>query len=824
VILAKRKGKKQRTSRSGRRAQSPSRPTVELQRTLARAERLIEDGNAEEAAELLEPLLASYPRVADLHYYYGYACATAGDLWTGLTGYEQAIQLSRDSVYWLPLGWLYLDLDLQVHALQAFRKALRQDGDIPEMNDVPEVIAHLEEGVQEIASELGLSIPQTERGLRFVEVGGRALQEEDYAASIAANRQAIRLLGDWPPPLNNLSMALFYDGQPQKAIATARQVLAQNPANVQALSNATRFLVWTGRGEEAQALWPSLKAVEPLDAHDRVKMAEAAAVLNQDQDVYDCLKPLDKPEVQMASPGLLLRTQHFLAVAEANMGKRGARRRLRDLPAGLPWVGGMLAALKNGQPGLGWADRFSYFHIAELMPWDRMEEFLVLAGREREISDRRFREQVARLVERFPQLVLVAEKVIWEEQQADEGMVLLEIIGTPAAYAALRRFGLSQAGDDETRLEALFILQEAGEIAADETLCVWSKGEWREIKLHQFEISEDLYEKYAPEVIDLLDRGTEALEQDQDDQAEQLLRGALELDPNVKEAYNNLAVIYGQRGDVAQARAMCQAALEIDPLYVIPRCNLALHLLDDDDVQGAIDMLRPLADVTRFHPLDMAFYSYVQAQIYIYQGEYGPARNALAAALEVWPGHELAEEALQRLDIVTRMRTGFDSFFEQQRKREQAHRARMQAKLSMADPTLPEALALHTKEGLTGMGHVVLAEGGWSGLRKAELLERILEGLNDVNNLQRMVGRLTETDRMALRQVLTSGGHMPWRDFDAEYGNDLEESRYWQWHVPQTTMGRLRHRGLLVETTVDGELLVAVPSELRQPLEELLEG
>jgi hypothetical protein len=31
-------------------------------------------------------------------------------------------------------------------------------------------------------------------------------------------------------------------------------------------------------------------------------------------------------------------------------------------------------------------------------------------------------------------------------------------------------------------------------------------------------------------------------------------------------------------------------------------------------------------------------------------------------------------------------------------------------------------------------------------------------------------------------------------------------------------MGRLRRRGLLVETTVDAELLVAIPLELRQPL------
>jgi hypothetical protein len=63
---------------------------------------------------------------------------------------------------------------------------------------------------------------------------------------------------------------------------------------------------------------------------------------------------------------------------------------------------------------------------------------------------------------------------------------------------------------------------------------------------------------------------------------------------------------------------------------------------------------------------------------------------------------------------------------------------------------------------------------------------------------------------------------MAWKEFDAAYGNDLEESPYWNWHVPETTMGRLRERGLLVEVTVDGELRVAIPAELRQDLREIL--
>jgi len=247
-----------------------------------------------------------------------------------------------------------------------------------------------------------------------------------------------------------------------------------------------------------------------------------------------------------------------------------------------------------------------------------------------------------------------------------------------------------------------------------------------------------------------------------------------------------------------------------------------MYLLGENDVEGADAMLKPLFEATRFHPQEMAFYSYTQARILVQREEYEAARRALQAALEVYPGYGPAKDMLERLTSITQLQAGFESFWERQHKRDQARRARLQAKLSTPEPTLSEALSIYTKDALTGMARVVVRWGGWSTLRKAELVERIITELSDPDNLERVVGGLSDEERAALRQVLAHGGTMPWQDFDATYGNDLEESPYWQWHVPETTMGRLRLRGLLVETTVDGELLVAVPSELRQFLGEML--
>jgi tetratricopeptide (TPR) repeat protein len=244
-----------------------------------------------------------------------------------------------------------------------------------------------------------------------------------------------------------------------------------------------------------------------------------------------------------------------------------------------------------------------------------------------------------------------------------------------------------------------------------------------------------------------------------------------------------------------------------------------LYLLDEEDIEGAAAMLKPLANKTHFHPQEMAFYSYTQARIFVARKEYEAARQALKTALEIFPDYEPAEEMLARLEVMG----GFESMFERQHQRNQAARARLQTKLSTPVPTLSEALSLYSKDVLTATAHRVIPGGGWSGLRKAELLQEIVKWLGDQDNLKRVVAELGGDEQTALRQVLALKGTMPWQDFDARFGNDLQASPYWQWHTPETIMGRLRERGLLVEATVSGTLQVVVPADLRPGLRTILD-
>jgi tetratricopeptide (TPR) repeat protein len=797
---------------------------------LERTDALLEQGRAAEVVALLEPVVEEYPRSSDAHYFLGCAYADTGNSWGGIQEIERALTLGGDRSQVVPLVGLYAQVGLRVHFLRTVRRARVWLQDQPSFDAIQEMVSLTEEDIAEIVDQLGLSMRRMEEGLYHMEEGELGLQRNDWAASIAASRRAIRYLGDWPPPHNNLSMALFYSGQPEGAIAEVRHVLSVMPDNIHALSNGIRFLAWAGREEEAKDLWARLRPIEPEKVDLQIKIAEAAATLGLDADVYRLLAPIDEKELKHeAGRGLDLGARRHLAIAEANLGRRGARRKLEALRGTHPLVDEVLDALKAGKPGPGWSDHYPHFHSSDLMLHEQLEALLDLLKQQEAVGDERTRRELQRFAQRYPQAVLTAEKLIWEEDMVDTGLMMLRLLDTPEARAALRRFGLSQAGEDAQRLDALQALIQAGEIGEDEQLRVWLHGQWQEIMMRQLEISGGPDQELAPAVVDLIVEATEADLEGDDERAEELYHRVLELEPRSKVAYANLGTIYIERGEVERGKEMLRAALEIDPLYVHARCNLALLLLDEGDVEGAEAMIAPLGQVTRFHPEEMAFYSYVQACIHVEREELDAARNLLEMSLDVQPDFELSQELLERIRIRDRLQglaeqlsESAREMAEQSQARRRADRLRLQRQLTTPSPHLMEALPLYLKTALIRMARVVMPSGGWSSLNKAPLVERIAETLLDADELARIVADLGEEPRAALREVVEAGETMPWAAFDARYDNDFDQGVEWNYPPPQTVMGQLRLHGLLVETTVDGEVLVAIPAELRAPLGEIL--
>ena len=180
-------------------------------------------------------------------------------------------------------------------------------------------------------------------------------------------------------------------------------------------------------------------------------------------------------------------------------------------------------------------------------------------------------------------------------------------------------------------------------------------------------------------------------------------------------------------------------------------------------------------------------------------------------------GERDVAEAL--LTLIPAMKSMIQNMRQSQRKA----RKRQRAALESRDPTLAECIAPYTKNALSGMLDA-LGITGAKGLLKAAMAERIMQELRDPEGLAVIVGRLTHREREALRFVLSQGGMVPSADFAHRYDHDLAESPHWGYpsHQPESIMGRLRVRGLLAEGVIEGQAVIVIPREMREPLKKLL--
>jgi tetratricopeptide (TPR) repeat protein len=373
-------------------------------------------------------------------------------------------------------------------------------------------------------------------------------------------------------------------------------------------------------------------------------------------------------------------------------------------------------------------------------------------------------------------------------------------------------------------------LARLGVLAPDESVRVWLDGEWHEVQVHGSRVGSREW-PYAPELHELLERAVHLTQQERYREAERVYRQMITAEPRLKEAYANLAAIYSWQGKMEEARSLLEQALEIDPLYVFPRCNLALTALNEGDVAGARRCIEPLEAVTDFHPQEVAFYHYVQASILAEEGRFDEADSFLDVVLAVDPEYEPARELRERLPLL-RMAQGIpggweglsERFLARQRQSWAGRRKRVKKQLPASDPPLAQVLTAYTKGMLTGMARNVLPESGWSGLKKAQLAEALAEALLDRDNLRRVLARLPLPERALLRSVVQQGGVVPAAELRAEHGDEREESPYWEYHHPESPLGWLQICGLVAVVDGADEELVVVPLELRELLPALVKG
>lgn len=807
------KRKKRRTRRPFRRK---TRANDQLLRDLDHAYDLLDQQRYDEVIELLEPYAKQGVKDFRLHTILGIAYAYVGEIFLAIEQFESACALQKDSSAAGTLGELYAMAGMPVLALDAFRKAKKWGADIENMPGLKERMAAWREEIQQTASDLNISESQAEKAVKLKEQAELAIQRQNFAKGARLFQEARRLLGDYPPLLNNFSLALFYHGEREQAEELAREVLAKAPDNIAALGNLMRFIVMAGREEEARGIWRRLQAIEPDNSIALLKKAEAAALLDEDQAVYDLLHPhiddLDAP------PELVRLAMRYLGVAAANLGKRTeAMGWFRELKPHAPMADILLEALKQGKSGLGIAERYYYLGDEELLPAPAFAELTNLIVEESSLAPEVFQRRMNTFLQRFPQTHLLAKRLLLEQENRMDAIDLLATLGTPEAHAILKEFALGRKGSKEDRLYALRILVEAGVFPPGTTIQFWDDEGVKPLEVRQTILDPAHFQQYDIVVFDLLEEAYKALEEGRHEDAREAFQRALEHNPQVKEAYNNLSTFAMQEGRVHEAKALLYKALEIDPDYLFARTNLAQIFLEEGRIDKAEAVLEPVAHRADYHPSEVAALASAQARILIEKAEYVRAEALLQRALEAYPEHILAQRELDRLE---RMYFPDRSLEEKTQLRKMwkkdalRYRKRQQKKLANPHPTVAEALGVYTKDQLKAMGWHIAPEGGWSQLRKQELLDLLVERMKQPETLERLLDSLTPYERKAFSDVLAHV--MDWDAFNDAYGNDFIDSPYWEYHEPQSPMGRLRIRGLIVEALDGDRLVISIPVELRE--------
>jgi hypothetical protein len=136
---------------------------------------------------------------------------------------------------------------------------------------------------------------------------------------------------------------------------------------------------------------------------------------------------------------------------------------------------------------------------------------------------------------------------------------------------------------------------------------------------------------------------------------------------------------------------------------------------------------------------------------------------------------------------------------------------------------LEEILPRYNKESLEGMAKIIQIPSPRTGLRKEELEKKISTHLRNLKVLEGRIKILESRERHALQDLISREGCMPWDEFAKEYGDDLEDSIYWNIYPPKTLMGRLKANGLITEGSFNDKAWIIIPHELKPLLQTILD-
>ncbi len=629
-----------------------------LRESLAEASELLEEKKPVKAKAILEELVKAFPRQEDALGLLANACADTKDD----RGYLQ-VMLKLHSLrpnnpeYNLGLAGGYLSNAYIVLALQTFERFINRWPGHPKADDAREAIKTIRGGLDNILGELRL---EEKDGLEFSAKHDElrlCLDTGQYQRGKTLAKELLKVKPDFAPARNNLSQIYWLEGDTEKAIETCKEVLALEPDNIHALSNIIRLLFLAGRKEESSVYIARLKESRAEAADRWKKIAEVLSFIGDDQGILE-LKAQAQKEARPEELDEYF--HHFAAVSELIVGQENEAR--NDWRHALKLQPGFSPAQEN-------LDDLKLPKHKRNGPWAHSMAEMVTRKTVRELTDviqraakSKSGNSVQFAAQRFlnshPEILQLAPLILERGEKIAKELILnvADMSAHPEFLALLKEFAFGQAGSDKMRMEAAQILSQHN-AAPGGRVNMWIEGEQRELLLLGFEITPEptLDIPLKPKVAGLLEQAIYALRERDGARAEQRLRNALALQPEVPTLLNNLAVALVLQGKQAESDSILNHLIQDFPNYFFGQMSLARISLNAGDYEKAHAILNHwLETKKKYHHTEYNMLCKTEIDLMLAEKKYEGATSWL----EMWERTEPDDPEFEKYKALVQMSRG----------------------------------------------------------------------------------------------------------------------------------------------------------------------
>lgn len=240
----------------------PGEPMIACQLAII----LSENGEFKEANRLLHTILEEWDEdMAECHYFLANNYAHLG--------------LFKDSYHH---ATLYMRLD--------------EDGEFSEdAEDLLDLLMLEAEDMEEDFYEQDDLISKQEEARELLESG-------EFKKAVTLLNQVIKEFPEYWSAYNNLALAYYYLGKPQKADEMLNEVLEKNHGNLHALCNKAVFAFYEKEWQSVKELKAILKKIKPISAEHQYKLGTTFALLGEHELAYGLLKKLYKQGFEGEGP------------------------------------------------------------------------------------------------------------------------------------------------------------------------------------------------------------------------------------------------------------------------------------------------------------------------------------------------------------------------------------------------------------------------------------------------------------------------------------------------------------------------------------------